>query len=446
MGLFAKKPIIDIDAIYSEDPLQKRESFFLFYSILMGIAAFLLLFASYRIMPTPAWLVEFDPLILNISIRSFDHDLHAPGVLGFGILIEFLRTVLMLLTLWFVAGRQVSIFGLRKMEKEEGVEIDNNAPCLAKVPSKLKLKTTAKFLWGGRWWQTPLLAVICVTTILGMSYFGLGVKNEKALESCYPRTEMISSFISIKSPDKDVPIKAEFQCDEDEFKVKSWPNYYAEYEGYWTLIDKFTADEKMDANYTPQGEPYRFYYFYAIINYVFILLVIIIHAYSYISTYSHAFRKYTDKKIENYSTIENSNEFLQTLKADHENLLTYIRSLVNPVGVLSLFIISIGLYEWLIGSLTLSDTARPMVFFTFLIVVIIALNIGSIIIELERISKYLSTKASLEADAEIKNKLSDWDQRYKLSALTKEAESMWIWRLLMWIFGRLGRVLKVFGS
>ena len=31
MGLFAKKPIIDIDAIYSEDPLQKRESLFLIY-------------------------------------------------------------------------------------------------------------------------------------------------------------------------------------------------------------------------------------------------------------------------------------------------------------------------------------------------------------------------------------------------------------------------------
>lgn len=430
-----KKSELDLIEFYGNDiagleliEQEKRDNFFLKYSSILGLVAFIFLYLSYRVFPSAAWQADFDPINIQFFFSTTGYPL---PLFGWGMLLELIRTIFMLFILWLVIGKQFSNFALRTMVKKDNINLDTDKPSLGPLPFRKNLTGYVEFLWNKNWFFGGVVFFGVILYVMwSSSQYSAG--NIYTQADCYPKqafTTKIAKSISPENPNENQLCIDETRLEGGGFS--SWREYYKTNALLWGLgevkSDKLTLEVE---SLKDQNRPYYPYLIYCLINYFMIALVVVVHSYAYINTYAKGFRLYFLSR-ELFAQEATPNELLSKAKEDYTKLQFYLRHFLNPLGLLATLVLSLAAYDVVLGSITLSGAAKIIYFVVYAVVVFILIwNVWSILIQVDNWSKAILNKAKITEDEQVKTALEAQAENYSVDAIVAETRTSPPWILL----------------
>lgn len=371
------------------------------------------LYFSYVVYPTKEWLMLYDPLQLEVYKTSIV--IHP--YIGIGFFIEFFRIIIAIGILYLVFRLEPSET-LQTLKKKFPKRVISTNGIAKEVPTKLReISKLPRFLWG----PYPVVpfavfvAVLFVNLIVGPQ----SLKTDLS-EECFPRQPIISSFVKSTVPG-------------------GTPTMTTTCTGYLGKDAYYKAGERTKlwqiSTTSNQFIPYLCYLAYSTIMYLFLILPIMVNLWRALHVFLQNLRKIV------YYIKEANENALETYEKHKIDLLDMLSNFLNPTGWTLLSVIVLMLYEGAVGSITLSGTARMLVFattFTWtlgsLIFIALTLNL------LEKLSIFFSNQALEEGIAkERKERLLVASNATRPETVLESREMSFIWRVI-------GRVWKFISS
>jgi len=406
---------------------EKRDSFFAKYSLILGLLAFVSLYLSYRVFPSAAWLVYFDPIQIDFNIKFLLDEPFTINLFGWGVFLEFIRALWLLLILWLVIGKQFSNFALKTMIMKDKINLDVDKPSLGPLPLRRSIISYAECLWNKNWLFASIV-FIGVIFYVYLSATGFGDGDSKEDKLCHP-AGVLPWTVAENIP----PVKpsADYMCPKEGMKDKyaTWQSYYHANSDEWSLNPVIKERLKNEIDEV-QAKPYWFYLIYCMINYFFIALVIIIHSHAYINTYMKGFKAYFRKR-ELFAQNSTPEQLLEKAKDDYSKLQFYLRHFLNPLGLLATLILLLAFFDWQVGSFTLSGQAKAIYLLVYFVAVFILFwNVYSILIQVDSWSKAIKDKSKFVDNKELKSALEEQASNYSVDEIVSEVKTSLPWRVL----------------